>query len=329
MNSMWPLPAPKINPNFQRSNPNTHTLNIWLLGLGILGFGILSACVPSTRPVIKIGLVAPFEGRYREIGEEIVYAVRLAVREANQAGGVRGYSIELMAFDDGGDPDQAEEQARKLGTDPGVVGVIGDWLEATTLTAAPVFAGAGTPFLATTASPDLEPSAFRLWYSESDYAFAVSPAAACPLPCEPAENLDWLKAHANGDFPVIGPAIWGLNQFVRLAGEAAEGVNVVAPAPLPADSTDPSFAERYRALSPGPEPRFLAVLAYDTAQLLFKAIEHDAKLNGLPTRKGVGTALLQSDYFGLSGHFSFDSNRDWVEGKGWVYQWREGKIIGP
>ena len=326
---MWPLPARETKTKSQFQSLKVRALQILFLGLGVLGAGILSACAPSIRPVIKIGLVAPFEGRYREIGEEIIYAVRLAVREANKAGGVDGYSVELMAFDDGGDPAQAEEQARKLGTDPQVVGVIGDWLEATTLTAAPVFASAGIPFLATTASPDLEPSAFRLWYSESDYAFAASPAAACPLPCEPAENLDWLKAHENGDFPVIGPAIWGLNQFGRLAGEAGEGVHIVAPAPLPADSTDPSFDERYRAISPGPEPRFLAVLAYDAAQLLFEAVERDAKLNKLPTRSGVGAALIQSDYAGLSGHFSFDSNRDWVEGKGWVYQWREGKLIRP
>src|SRR5919108_607445 len=73
---------------------------------------VLTACVPVTRPVVKIGLVAPFEGRYREVGYEVIYAVRLAVREANAGGGVAGYSVELTALDDGGDSALAAHQAR-------------------------------------------------------------------------------------------------------------------------------------------------------------------------------------------------------------------------
>src|SRR5438045_7698640 len=113
----------------------------WLL----LAALIAAACMPVTRPVVKIGLVAPFEGRYREVGYEVIYAVRLAVREANAAGGVAGFSVELTALDDGGDPASAAEQARKLGTDPQIAGVIGDWLDATTLNAAPLYAAEGLP----------------------------------------------------------------------------------------------------------------------------------------------------------------------------------------
>jgi len=43
----------------------------------------LTACSASTQPVVKIGLVAPFEGRYRPIGYEAIYAARLAIREIN------------------------------------------------------------------------------------------------------------------------------------------------------------------------------------------------------------------------------------------------------
>src|SRR5260370_41653449 len=85
-----------------------------------------AACVPVTRPVIKIGLVAPFEGRYRDVGYEVIYAVRLAVREAHAAGGVAGYAVELTALADGGDPASAAEQARKLGTPPQNRGALAD-----------------------------------------------------------------------------------------------------------------------------------------------------------------------------------------------------------
>ena len=117
----------------------------------------LVSCLPVTRPVVKIGLVAPFEGRYRDVGYEVIYAVRLAVREANAAGGLAGYSVELLALDDSGDPDMAAAQARKIATDPQVVGVIGDWLDATTLAAAREYDAQAIPFLATTSAPNLPP----------------------------------------------------------------------------------------------------------------------------------------------------------------------------
>src|SRR3972149_4609570 len=147
------MAVPKINSKPQTPNSKEAlrglrfeiwSLKIWIL---VLAFGI-SSCIPSTRPTVKIGLIAPFEGRYREIGEEVIYSARLDVREANAGGGLGGYSVELMASAAGGDPAQAAEQARKLATDPQVVGVIGNWLNSTTVAAAPGLDEGGRPFLA-------------------------------------------------------------------------------------------------------------------------------------------------------------------------------------
>ncbi len=313
----------------QRANYKRTTFGIWILRFGVLSF-LLSACVASTRPTVKIGLVGPFEGRYREIGQEIIYAVRLAVREANTAGGMGGYSIELMAFDDGGDPAQAEEQAHKLATDPQVMGVIGNWLEPTTLAAAPALAASEIPFLATASSPELDSSAFRLWPTDSVFQVTASNGIFCSEPCRSLESLDWLTVHCSPFTDhCYGPPLWGLTQFPRLAGSAAEGVYVVAPAPFPADSADPTFADRYLAISQGVQPRFLAVLAYDAARLLFAAIQQDIEANGSPTRAGVAAALAQVSFSGLSGQFSFDVERDWAEASGWLYQWQGGQLIRP
>ena len=60
---------------------------------------ILSGCA-SVKPVVKIGLVAPFEGRARAVGYDAIYAARLAVREANAAGGIGGYRLAVVALDD-------------------------------------------------------------------------------------------------------------------------------------------------------------------------------------------------------------------------------------
>lgn len=111
---------------------------------------LLASCqVPgAVRPTVKIGLVAPFEGRYRYVGYDVIYAVRLALREVNAAGGVGGYTVELAAYDDGGDPTMAVEQARKLAVDAAVIAALGHFREGTTAAALNVYAGAGIPLVA-------------------------------------------------------------------------------------------------------------------------------------------------------------------------------------
>jgi branched-chain amino acid transport system substrate-binding protein len=123
---------------------------LWTLCLLLL----LAACrAPgATRPTVKIGLVAPFEGRYRSVGYSLFAAVRLALRETNAAGGIGSpaYSVELVAYDDGADPEMARQQAEKLAVDPQVVAVIGHFREETTRAALPVYAREGLPLLAPT-----------------------------------------------------------------------------------------------------------------------------------------------------------------------------------
>ncbi len=120
-----------------------------------------SCFLPGTvRPTVKIGLVAPFEGRYRYVGYDVIYAVRLALHEASAAGvvgsppleggrgGVGRYYVELVAYDDGADPAMAAEQACKLAADPQVVAAIGHFREETTGAALSAYAEAGIPLVA-------------------------------------------------------------------------------------------------------------------------------------------------------------------------------------
>ena len=78
----------------------------------------------------------------------MIYAVQLALFEANRDGGVAGYSVELVAYDDGANPDMAVEQARKLAVDPAVVGAIGHFREETTAAAVATYADTGIPLIA-------------------------------------------------------------------------------------------------------------------------------------------------------------------------------------
>ncbi len=112
----------------------------------------LSACqasdalVPPRSPnVLKIGFVAPFEGRYRYIGYDAVTAARMAIREINGAGGVAGWYLELVAYDDRGIDEMAATIAGNLVVDPDVIAVIGHYRPESSAAAAPIYAESDLP----------------------------------------------------------------------------------------------------------------------------------------------------------------------------------------
>ncbi|MFZ1399508.1 MAG: ABC transporter substrate-binding protein [Candidatus Promineifilaceae bacterium] len=127
-----------------------HRLPITVFGLLLTLF--LAGCA-SVQPVVKIGLVAPFEGAQRELGYDVIYAARLAVRELNAAGGGGGYRVALVALDDGGDEALAGETAVSLKIDPAVIAVIGHGLGETTAVAQPIYTDANLPLLPLGSTP--------------------------------------------------------------------------------------------------------------------------------------------------------------------------------
>lgn len=111
----------------------------WIFSaLAVLLAIFLSAC-QQAAPVAKIGLVAPFEGRQRDVGYDAVYAARLAVREINGRAGPEGLRLELVALDDSGDADLARQSAASLVLDPAVVAVVGHWNDETTEAARQIY----------------------------------------------------------------------------------------------------------------------------------------------------------------------------------------------
>jgi branched-chain amino acid transport system substrate-binding protein len=158
--------------NVKREGVNSELLFTFHVLLFILGC-LISSCVGlgSTRPLVKIGLVAPFEGLYRQLGYDVLYAVKLAVQECNEAGGVSGHKVELVALDDGNDPAQAPVQARKMIVDSDVMGVIGHFSDETALAVLDEYHRAGlaliTPVAADAVTEQGYPEVFRL-YARND-----------------------------------------------------------------------------------------------------------------------------------------------------------------
>lgn len=150
---------------------------LWLL------LALLAAGCASVDPVVKIGLVAPFEGRERAVGYDAIYSARLAVREINAAGGVGGHRIALVALDDRGDPALAADAAASLGTDPGVVAVVGHYLPETTEAALPLYDVDGLALLPLGAPPfgPFAPSQLPPAFLESYAGVTPFDEAAGPL----------------------------------------------------------------------------------------------------------------------------------------------------
>lgn len=295
---------------------------------------LVSCAFPGTvRPTVKIGLVAPFEGRYRYVGYDVIYAVRLAVREANAAGGVGGYSIELVAYDDAADPMMALEQARKLSIDPEVIVAIGHFRFGTTTAAMDAYAKAGIPLLSPgLVAPHADALADELlrYLEETDLDSAALVTEGGPLGvvlrrdarvgvAVSPEEIDWLGRVLASDAiicdtePVTAGEVvralrdagWGgvflggpelaAADFAAVAGEAAEGARFVTPWPFPQDAPDSAdFVAAYRAMGPHVEPPGpLALPAYEATRQLLEALERDIAAGGAPTRAGVAAALAE------------------------------------
>jgi ABC-type branched-subunit amino acid transport system substrate-binding protein len=121
--------------------------------LAVLLFAIcnlLSACAlpGNAAPVVKIGVIAPFEGAGRPLGYAVLPAIKAAAAEANARGELGRTRVLVVAFNDDLHGPTAAAQARALALDPEVLAVIGPWTAETVAAAAPILAEAGLPFIA-------------------------------------------------------------------------------------------------------------------------------------------------------------------------------------
>ncbi len=300
-------------------------------------FLLLVSCrFPGTvRSTVKIGLVAPFEGRYRYVGYDVIYAVRLAVREANAAGGIGGYSVELVAYDDGANPAMAVEQARKLAVDPEVVAAVGHFRPETTAAAVDAYAGAGIPLISPgliTPYTDAVADELLRYLEEAGLDRAALVTDGGPLglvlqrdarigPVVSPQDAGWLEQVLASDAVVCdappvtaGEVVKALREagwdgvflggpelaaadFAAVAGEAAEGARFVTPWPFPRDLPDSAdFVDAYQGMGPHVEPPGpLALPAYEATWRVLEVLERDIAANGAPTREGMAVALAESE----------------------------------
>jgi branched-chain amino acid transport system substrate-binding protein len=95
---------------------------------------------------IKIGVPAPLSGDSASAGQDIVAAAKVAASEINDAGGVKGRQIEIIAEDDACAAQQGAQAAQKL-VNSGVIAVAGGYCSGAAVPAAPIFGRSNIPFV--------------------------------------------------------------------------------------------------------------------------------------------------------------------------------------
>ena len=234
----------------------------------------ISACAAiRTPPVTKIALLAPFEGRYREVGYEALYAARLALADVNDP------QIELLAVDDGGT--EAANRARALTEDPQVAVVL-------------VLGYAATESAALQALDDLPVLVVGDWGAEAtgDNVFVLSsPAFAGLITVPPRISLTDAAALPNPRRSLKGGEVFGLAGYAKLHN-SNDVASVISSGILP----DAEFVARYRGDDPfAPEPRLLATLTYDATRIAVIGAQTDAPLK----------TIAAIDYDGINGAIQF------------------------
>lgn len=239
-----------------------------------------SACaVVHTGSTVRIALLAPFEGRYREIGYNALYAARLALKDSGMS------SVELLPIDDGGTAESAADRARAFVSDPSVKIAIALGYAATDAETQRAF---GDIPVLIAGHWDTQPQAetvFMLSSCELD-VFINAP-----------QRIEVTEA-AKLNKPVVGGEVFALEQFPKLR-ESLDGITIVSSASLP----DADFTEHYRASDQFvPEPGLLATLVYDAGSIATQAVSDTSK-----TRKDIQYGLNSIAYSGLNGNVRFES----------------------
>ena len=241
-----------------------------------------TGCLQTTPQLIKIGLIAPFEGRYREVGNDVVPAVRLAIREWAVMHPNEAVTVELVTYDDRGDPTEAITQAERLLTDTAIDVVIGHWRQETTLAAAPIYDDADIPLI-TFVEFQFEGgiSGFNLAPDQTDtqqFAERYFNLQSLDAEMELDASLVVACTELQGKH-TIGGSEWGLSQFRNLH-DCADDLFFVSGFTLPQhafgaywdDNRRVEFERQFREGSLGAPPGLMSIAAYEATWLALSLV---------------------------------------------------------
>lgn len=116
-----------------------------LASLCIAALLTAAAVPPASAQTIKVGVFGPLTGDAAAMGSSEKEAVELAVKEKNDAGGIRGKKVEVTYGDDAGKPEEAVNVAKRLISRDEVLITIGSISSPASLAASQVSRQSETP----------------------------------------------------------------------------------------------------------------------------------------------------------------------------------------
>jgi len=241
-------------------------LSILTTLLFIFSMSILSSCaVVRSDSITKIALLAPFEGRYREIGYNALYAVRLAMQDSGTQ------TIHLIAVDDGGSIESATDRIQALNLNPDIEAIIvlGQF--------------ASHPTVQQTNDKPL--AMIGNWgYEKADEDTLI---ASHPDITNQTSNIQDIT-NIDLSKPTIGNDLLILEQIPDLYDDLSQ-LDIISSGTLP----DTEFSARYSNSDLYvPDPNLLATLTYDISRLVVETIE-------------TNTPIAETKYSGFNGEITF------------------------
>ncbi len=113
---------------------------------------MFAGCGAGDDKVIKFGMLGPQSGDYAVYGVAVRDGAQLAIDEINEAGGIDGKMIELVAYDSEGDPTKALNLFNRLVDSDKIHALLGGTFSGESLTVGPVADEKQIPMLSPTAT---------------------------------------------------------------------------------------------------------------------------------------------------------------------------------
>ena len=254
-------------------NNDVHRRKLFVFGILltalIAGLLLLAGCKNVRTPkVVKIGLIAPFEGPSRPLGYDVLNAVKLRINQWNESDATP--KIELVALNDDSDPELAIKLPDQLAQDPDIRIILGPPQGHTAQAALPKLAETGIPTILL-APVRSAPSDTMLAYAGLGAHYQklfqpmlgiLPPAWSKPL----RQPVIWLGdpltlAETLTERPELIPAagpVAAEEAFQGWAPDLAWTIPWAAPAP---ENLPDTFAADYEAMT-GARPTLASALAY-------------------------------------------------------------------
>src|SRR5690625_3961782 len=147
---------------------------------------------------VKLGALFELSGNVSAYGTAESEAVKFAVEEINEAGGIDGKQIELVEYDVKSDEQETASAATKLATEDNVLAIVGPATSGLSKAALPSVTRAGVPLVSPSATDDtftvddsgnVQPFGFRVAFQDSFQGVSLAQFAQSELGAEKAVIL--------------------------------------------------------------------------------------------------------------------------------------------